>query len=745
MTTLPATVRERIDLPAPPSASAPSGEDAGMTVQDVLGVLKRRSLLIIFLFILFSALLVGAWVYSYVWWPFWRAEAFIECISDKPKRAETLAEDAPGQQEYERFIMTQAEFVKGPDVLMEALKTPEVRGTKWYRDTPEEDRILDFFNLVQAAPQRNTQLLSVSVKTHDRGDPDVIVNKVVDLYLNRVKEYNTGEYRRERESYLETLDTVEKQIIDKQTQLAQVQRKLPAGVVSGAGNTLGVEAEQKRMVVTQYELMQRELEGLKALYDLPGGAGLTPEDTQLVELDPKVATLSNQLFTVLQQIAVFKDTLGANHRSTKRLEKTRDVVEKQLLDERQRRMAEILAYKRESVRSAYLNIEHALMLSQQDYADTTAHLADMDSVMGEYVLLEEELFLLKQQREAAKDYIRELDRVVKERAAVRIELRQPAIEPLQRAFPQIFLLPGCIVIALAMSVGIALLLELVDTSLRTPQDVVRHLRIALLGVVPDADDEEVPIETLETAVLDAPHSMFAECFRTIRTNLQFAGPAEQQRSILITSPRPEDGKTTIACNLAVSVAQSGRRVLLVDANLRRPAYHRIFDLPVKRGLSNLLIGDAKVEEVVAKSRVPNLDVLVSGPLPPNPAELLGSEQMGEFIAHVTTVYDQVIIGTTPVLVASDACSLATRVDGVILVCRAKANSRGIGGRACGLISRVGGHILGGVLNAAQVRRGGYFREQLRTFYDYRPDEDHAPATAALPTRPGSTTGDDAKA
>jgi capsular exopolysaccharide synthesis family protein len=257
---------------------------------------------------------------------------------------------------------------------------------------------------------------------------------------------------------------------------------------------------------------------------------------------------------------------------------------------------------------------------------------------------------------------------------------------------------------------------------RTTRDVIRYLNVPILGTVPDADDEEVEIECIERAVRDVPHSMVTEAFRAIRTNMQFSAPAERMRSVVVTSPKPEDGKTTVACNLAASLASSGRRVLLIDANFRRPAIYRFFEGVPPEGLSNILVATGRLTDHVVKTNLGNLDVLGSGPTPPNPAERLGSKFMRDLLEEAMAHYDQLIIDAPPVLLASDASVLAQAVDGVILVLRARENSRGVAQRAVSLLNHVSAHLFGVVLNAAQIRRGGYFREQLRTFYDYQPDE-----------------------
>src|SRR6185295_7723028 len=162
----------------------------------------------------------------------------------------------------------------------------------------------------------------------------------------------------------------------------------------------------------------------------------------------------------------------------------------------------------------------------------------------------------------------------------------------------------------------ALLLELMDTSMRTPRDLVRHVHVPILGTVPDLDDEEIPIDKIEVAAHAAPRSMTAESFRTIRTNLLLSSPAERQRTVLVTSARPEEGKTAVACNLAISIGQSGRRVLLIDANFHRPTLHQVFNRSQKDGLSNALIGQAKLEDLIQTTDLQNLDIIASGPIPP---------------------------------------------------------------------------------------------------------------------------------
>ncbi len=743
MTQLPTTIREPVAPPVPMSP-APAGE-TGVSFQDVVSIMRRRLVLIVFLFVVFAGLATGGWLIAWRYFPLYPGEALVECISDKPKPVFTAADQALNQQEFERFVMTQAAFVKSPNVLMDVLRTAEVQDTQWYEKHKGPRLLLEFEELVSAVPVRGTNLLRVAVETRSEDDPHVVVNQLVEHYLSQVKENNVGAFRRERSSYQDDLEAVNNQISDKQVQLLELQSRLPPGFAGFESDAAAAGYAEAKQAVAELELTTQELEGLYGVYSQPAGAALSPEDVQFVEADPTIAMLSNQLFAVRQQLAVERGELGANHQEVKRLEQTQEVIEEELAKLRQQKMNEVRAFRQEQVQTAYLTSQHALLLARERLADAEAYMADMDAVATQYRLLQEDLELLKEKRAQINDYIDEVERIIRERSAIRVEPRQMAIPPLERSFPSLVLLPAGWVLALVLALGIPLALELVDTSLRTPMDMTRHLRVPVLGVIPHADDEEVDIKRLETAAEDAPRSMFAEVFRTIRTNLQFAAPADRQRSVVITSPRPEDGKTTVACNLAIAQAAAGRRVLLVDANLRKPAIHQIFSAQQDGGLSDVLVGTAKLSDVVRRTERPNLDILAAGRLPPNPAELLASSEMKELIDEATRTYDQVILDTPPVLLASDACALASKADGVILVCRAKVNSRGIGSRACGLLHHVDAHVFGAILNAAQVRRGGYFREQLRTFYDYQADdaEAYGAKRAVLPAAKGSSAaGDD---
>ena len=734
MTTLPSTIQDRIALPASPRSAPLQAGPGGLTATDILTMLRRRMLLIFVLSFLFSAMVVGGFL---LWWfkfPGYRSESLIECITNIPETEISLEQQRMREDEHERFVQTQAMMLKSPNILAETLKVSAVRETGWFKDIEASNKpgswrkkepLLELDKDLTAAPVRGTNFLLVAIECHDPDDPAVIVNNVVARWYEEAKKRSAEEFAGDPLlAFRRDAENIEAEIKSKRDRLKALAARMPPGAREDPKNNItaqNVRQYAEQVAVGKLELSQ--LEQYRNVLNSPGGIAVTADMRAKVEADPQVYQLAQLLFIYQQQRAADERTYGEGHLELKRIDAQIEAAEQKLAALRMERLNQEQADLREAANTAYENTRHALFISQENLAKAEAEQQDQDRLLFEYNDLEAQLEKDLEYNVKVQDRIKGLDRVKTQRTAIRLNVAQPAITPLERSSPNLVLLPFGIVMALALASGIGLAAELLDKSVRTTQDITRHLDVAMLGAIPDTDDEETRISRVETAVRDVPRSMVAEAFRRIRTNLQFAAPADRQRTILITSPVPQDGKTTVATNLAIVQAQSGRRVLLIDANLRRPEVQRVFDGLSQQGLTNLLVGDGTMATCVSKTKIPNLDVIASGPLPPNPIDLLSGNRWRELLHEAQTQYDQIIIDTPPVLLVSDAGVLATTVDGVILVVRANRNSRGVAKRACTLLSHVNAHMFGAVLNAARVTRGGYFREQARAFYDYQPVED----------------------
>ncbi|MGB8930858.1 MAG: polysaccharide biosynthesis tyrosine autokinase [Anaeromyxobacteraceae bacterium] len=274
-------------------------------------------------------------------------------------------------------------------------------------------------------------------------------------------------------------------------------------------------------------------------------------------------------------------------------------------------------------------------------------------------------------------------------------------------------------LGLVSGVGLAFLLEMLDTTITTREQVEERLGLAFLGIIPSIDQTREDKER-DLFVHANPRSAAAECLRSIRTNLLFMSPEKALKTIVVTSASPGDGKTTTATALAEVMAEGGSRVLIVDADMRRPQLHAVFELPNDTGLSSLIVGDGKLDQAIRSSSVPNLSVLTCGPIPPNPAELLHTEGFTRLLQAMAQRYDRVIIDSPPAGVVADAVVISTQVDGTLMVLKAGQTSRDAAERAVRSIVDVKGKIFGAVLNDLDLtdqRYGQYDQYYRYGYYD----------------------------
>lgn len=276
-----------------------------------------------------------------------------------------------------------------------------------------------------------------------------------------------------------------------------------------------------------------------------------------------------------------------------------------------------------------------------------------------------------------------------------------------------------VIMGLILGVLLAFLFDYLDNTIRLPSEVETRLRMPLLGYVPMIKDLN---GTLQRDLIShkQPKSLIAEAYRTIRTGILFSSPDSKINNIMITSAFPSEGKTITTINLAITLAQSGHRVLLVDTDLRRPRIHKVFGIKNDLGICNILISDTPVDDVIKQTDIPNLDILASGSIHPSPAELLGSKKMDSLIHKLNERYEKVLFDSSPITSVTDAAILATKVDVCIVVILAgKTDISGIL-HGKNLIQNVGGRIIGVILNGVSKIRHKYY---YHSYYYYGHDDE----------------------
>lgn len=319
----------------------------------------------------------------------------------------------------------------------------------------------------------------------------------------------------------------------------------------------------------------------------------------------------------------------------------------------------------------------------------------------------------------------------------RLTIIDPAVAPVAPASPRPLLNTViAAILGLLVMIGVAFVWDTLDDRLRSADDVERATGLSTLGVIMHMPGDRNRKSFYRLATLLYPRSPAAEAFRSLRTNLDFSSLDEQLRTLLITSSGPSEGKTVVASNIAVAYAQGGRRVILVDADLRRPAVHEMFGLRNVRGLTDLARDeDLKVADVIHATEDPNLSIITAGTIPANPAELIGSHRMQETLERIREATDLVIIDTAPVGAVTDAAVLATDADATILVIRGQRTSERLARRGREALAKVNAHVVGAVLNDVTLQSG-----DAMPYYGLYVDD--APAAGSIADPEGRAEGSD---
>lgn len=372
------------------------------------------------------------------------------------------------------------------------------------------------------------------------------------------------------------------------------------------------------------------------------------------------------------------------------------------IGEAERQIQTIAGNIRSSIRSQYeiaANQERSL---QAQVTGLTGDVLDLRDRSIQYNILQRELDTTRTLYEALLQRYKEVG-VTGGVTANNISVVDVATPPLKPSKPNMLLnMALAALLGLGLGVLAALVLEALDETLATPDDVEKKLGVPVLGVIPLLDKGITPADALGDI-----RSGFSEAYYSLRTALQFSTPDGAPSSLVVTSARPAEGKSTTAYSVALNLARVGKRVLLIDGDLRNPSMHRVVGVENERGMSNLLSGSADLATVVQPTDQDNLFFVPCGPLPPNPAELWGGDRLHQFLAETRNNFDHVVFDGPPVLGFADAPMLAAAVNGTLFVLESRGTRRG---QARGALRRlqVGrAHLLGAVLTKFSTKSTSY--------------------------------------
>jgi polysaccharide biosynthesis transport protein len=719
-------------LPRP--AMAVRGAAGGITPREMIAILRRHWIMIILSTIIGLGLGGVSWFLLLRYWPWYKAQTFIKVLPPVEKDP-TVMQSLPVAQDIQYGNrMSLALQLTSQGMFQQLIDRDKVQETAWFKsfgdikDVRIRKAVKDLKKNFNALPQRDGDSISISMTCSSKEESAIIVNEMGLLFVSgqggtrrkevaeRLSRLSDQQVRVQRDLDLaeRALDDVRRRygFTDLEEHQFQPVIDLKLNDLENQGNTLALDVSQIRANI---ETLAVQAQG-----------PIQVQVERQVETDPVMLNLSQQLASQESALAGALARFGEDHRVVRQIREFIDAIQQEKL----RRKAVIAEQTRQSnlkdAQDGLMQLERKLAQLESLRQATSKQKEEMDLAKAQFnkgvKIRDERRTMLN----SIKEQIEKLKIMYDDPETPKVQLVDLAPEPLEVSFPkwQIFF-PGGTFLGLLLGIGFAFLVELLNDLVRTPKDIASHLHIPLLGIIPDTDEDR-QLEGIEPAfvVRQAPNSILSESYRRARTNLKLSESGGKAKTILITSGGAKEGKTSVAVNLATTLIAEGKKVVLIDANLRRPALQIIFandrgGLEALAGLSNLLAGQSDLQQTIMPSGMEGLAIIESGPMPTNPAETLGSDAMQRLISQLRDIYDYVIIDGPPVLLASEAKILAKYVDGTLLIFNTAKTRRGAGIRAISELKQVNANIFGCVLLGVRTLKGGYFREMFRSYQEYQ--------------------------
>lgn len=625
------------------------------------------------------------------------------------------------------FLRTQYELIQSRPLLLQVARNLNLAERWGTVDDGEavplpRDRVYSILmRSVRVDQIRDTSLIGISVSRRSPQEAADIANQLAEVY----REQRLRVKRREIEGGIEAM----------RAQLQEQRERVEAAEeeMERVRRVLGVALVGRGMRADRIQLQRLEADRITARVDMLSRRSRLDQIEQMdgdalrgvvayIVNDPEVAAIRRQILDTDVSLSLLLENYGENHPDVRRTRAARNELAAKL-DQALLGIREGLRAEYEVARSRY-----EVLADELEQARTR----DIEAEGEQFLPFEK----AERDVQLQRSILNALEaRVLQEGIKLgvprtQVELVEPAEPPPANrpVSPNMTMnLILSLLIGLGAGIGLAYFIEYLDTSVKTVDDVERHLGSAVVGVIP---------QKVRPLTEEGPDSPYAEAYRVLRTNLQFANSGATGGAFAVTSGGVGEGKSTTLFNLAYVCAAIGDKVLIVDSDLRRPVQHTILGMPNRFGLTNVLMRDVPIEETIKPvANVPNLHFLPSGKLPRSSVGVLNAQRMRELIKNLKARYDYVFFDSPPVVGVSDASILASEVDGVLLVVQYRKYPRQISTRAKRIIENVGGRILGVVLNNINVMRDDYYYyyHSYYSNYYYRAEEPAQPAGRQEPS------------
>ena len=722
--TSPSSTTQRQTRSASRPAAAPGG---GVTIDPIRVVRQHLTLLVVTLLI---GLVLGTGLYV-VWmryFPSYSGIATFELIGTLEDASDARTSEDRNEDTVQRLATTEAAKVISEQALVKVIAQPEVRQMGWGGqfinedgDFNEGEAVVELMDEITAGYRRRTQYFDVRWSSNDPQDVQDLLTLVVEQYEKNLR----ADYDNDNESavgpFNNSLDDVEGEI-------ATLKNEIQSFI-----NTNGMLSLSLDSSTVQKDLEDSELEKNKVIGEIQRTGGLlkqvneklsgivewTQDDVREAENDQVVVRVLNEVQFLRGQLAEHKQKFGQDHKQYKQSQKALDAR----IREKDRKVEEVILRNLEGERKmaadALERMQTVELTLDEEIDLKSAELNDFVEAQATLEQLRADLADRKDRRAEIEKQIDQIRSHFARSDAVAIQTVGTVMKPREPSSPKWYVvIPGTAVLLLGFVTGGIFLREILDKRVRTTADLTSMPGSRLLGVIPDIKDDPTDASRPESVVRDFPASVLAESHRQFAASFRRVREDSNASSILFVSGMPGAGTSSTVANLAVIAASAGRRVALIDGNLRRPRIAEIFGMdPTEPGLGDVILGESTLENAINTTQE-GIKILTAGTPGNRQFERLDSENLRKVIREFGDSVDVVFVDGPPLVVASEGMGMTDQVDATVLVVRAYSEQRGLVARLMRQLREQPSSFLGLVLNRPRNTAGGYFKRNYEAIAEY---------------------------
>jgi len=731
--------------PSPPPMDSDyySEMSHGRNLREYLHILLKRKWWIIGTFL--SIFLLVA-IYTFIRTPIFRTTATLQITQDNPGSQVSVDDKLSkltGSDSLEKFQQTQYKILQSQSLAQRVINALNLKDHADFKSIREKDpdkseteienlMIERFLKKLEVTPVRNSFLAEVSFQSPDKAMAQKVVNAVADEYM-----YLSIDRR--NESFALVRKWLDKQLQEMAAKVQEAQKKL---YKFGQQTDIYTLEDKDNVVVQKFidlssllTRAQAEKMAKEAQFKQIKEKG---PNAPLIVNHPLVAALRQQLVAQQAKVSALQKVYRGEHPDL--------LAERANLAELQGRLQAEVHRLQESVKADYEAANRTENLLSESFTDQKGQMAKLQDNLTDFQILKRDAQTNEQLYQALLARVKEAN-IAGTMVPSNVAVIDPGRLPDKPFKPKTLRdLALAAILGLTLGIGLAFLLEHLDDSIQSVDDLERACNLPSLGVVPllssngkmslsrgkrttalgirrylphiqRSGQDDVKAGDMDLVVYKQPQSMVSEAIRHVYSSIMLSTSGRPPGAIMVTSPNPGDGKTSLVSNLASSYALNERQVVLVDCDLRKPRLHKIFQLDSQPGLSNYLTGSATLEEILRPTIIPNLKIITAGARPPNPTNLLNSETFKELLGQLRRQYHHIIIDTPPVLGFADARFVSALVDGVLLITRHNITHKRAGRLANQLLTPA--PLLGAVLNCVGYYGhpyGGYYYHYHYKYY-----------------------------